>query len=266
LRYATHRTGRFQGAFRAPSDKSLTHRAYMFGAIADGVSRIRKPLRGEDCESTLSCMKQLGLRAEWVSADEVLLYAAPEWRQPEADLDCGNSGTTIRLISGLLASRPLVTRLIGDSSLSRRPMGRIAEPLRKMGAVIEGDRPPLTIHGSDSLHGITHQSPVASAQVKSCLLLAGLRAQGSTTVREPSLSRDHTERMLKAMGARLISRGGGTPDISHPRAAIAVDTTHEVSISAADSLKPFEFSVPGDISSAAFFLVAAAAIPPAIWC
>lgn len=230
-----------RGTFRPPSDKSLTHRAYMFGAIASGESLVRKPLEGEDCESTLHCLRQLGLTYDRAGG-EVRLRPAPEWVQPADVLDCGNSGTTIRLMSGLLASRPLDTTLVGDASLSKRPMKRIAEPLRRMGARVEGDTPPLHIVGGD-LDAITYESPVASAQVKSAILLAGLRAPGRTVVMEPHLSRDHTERMLSALGVPVSQSSN-----SHFFAAVE------------GPCQPigFEFLVPGDISGAAFFLVATA--------
>ncbi len=166
-----------EGQLRGPSDKSLTHRSYMFAAIANGESIIRQPLRGEDCESTLRCMNQLGLRHKWLSEAEVLLSPPSEWQQPNGPLDCGNSGTTIRIISGLLASRPLDCTLIGDASLSKRPMKRIGEPLRLMGAIFEGDTPPIRIIGGD-LKGIHYRTPVPSAQIKSCCLLAGLKSLG----------------------------------------------------------------------------------------
>ena len=241
-----------EGDLRPPSDKSLTHRSYMFGAIANGESLIRQPLRGEDCESTLKCLNQLGLKHTWLSETEVLLKPSFEWIQPSEPLDCGNSGTTMRLLSGLLASRLLDCTLIGDASLSRRPMKRIGEPLRLMGASVEGDRPPLRILGKD-LQGIHYHSPVASAQVKSCCLLAGLRANGDTTVTEPSLSRDHTERMLRAMGAQVLQIPNSAPG----------DKSNMVSISPTTDLSAFEFTVPADISSAAFFMVAAAILPRA---
>lgn len=233
----------------------------MFAAIAHGSSVVRHPLRGEDCESTLRCMNQLGLSYEWLGADEVRLTPPEQWSQPYDVLDCGNSGTTIRLLSGLIASRPIECTLAGDASLSKRPMKRIGVPLRLMGAVVEGDTPPLRIKGG-KLHGIHYESPVASAQVKSCCLLAGLGASGSTTVTEPSLSRDHTERMLRAMGAHLIRSGdehvndasdSNVHHRSHMRPSVTVHQTSR--------LNPFEFSVPADISSAAFFIVAAAILP-----
>lgn len=230
-----------QGEVRPPSDKSLTHRAYLFGAIAKGESRVLNPLRGEDCESTLECLNLLGLRHEWITDSEIRLIPAEKWVQPVRELNCGNSGTTMRLLSGLLASRDLDCTLIGDASLSRRPMKRIAEPLRKMGATVEGDTPPLRIRGGQ-LQGIDYVSPVASAQIKSCTLLAGLGAEGITRVTEPSRSRDHTERMLRATGVEVIDDG-------------------TVSVQGGQAPNGFEFSVPADISSAAFLIVAAAALP-----
>jgi 3-phosphoshikimate 1-carboxyvinyltransferase len=250
-----HTVSTFQGELRPPSDKSLTHRSYMFAALAAGESRVRMPLRGEDCESTLHCMNQLGLRHEWVSQDEVRLLPPVQWDQPRGDLDCGNSGTTMRLLSGLVASRPLDVTMVGDHSLSRRPMKRIAEPLRLMGAVVEGDTPPLHIRGGD-LKGISYQSPVASGQIKSCLLLAGLRASGETTVTEPSLSRDHTERMLHAMGAKLIRHGTGE---GAQREVATLPPS--VTIHPTEHLQPFRLTVPADISSAAFSMVAASILP-----
>lgn len=231
----------FTGTVRPPSDKSLTHRAYMFGAMASGESVIRHPLRGEDCESTRECLNLMGLRHEWLSATEVRLIPTPEWSQPPRPLDCGNSGTTMRLMSGLIASRPLDCVMIGDASLSRRPMKRIAEPLRLMGATVEGDTPPLHIVGG-SLRAIDYVSPVASAQVKSCTLLAGLRASGTTSVTEPSLSRDHTERMLRATGVRLTVED------------------NRISVEGGQVPSGFEMTIPGDISSAAFLIVGAAIV------
>ena len=228
-----------QGEFRAPSDKSMTHRSYMFAAIVSGPSLVRNPLRGEDCESTRNALIRLGLRHEMLSPSEFRLLPSQEWSQPQEPLDCGNSGTTIRLLSGLIASRPLTVTMFGDASLSKRPMRRIAEPLRLMGATFEGETPPVTVRGGQ-LRGITYSTPVASAQIKSAVLLAALKADGTTVVTEPSLSRDHTERMLSATG-------------------VSVDRTGlVVSIKGNQQPSGFEFDVPSDISSAAFFLVAAA--------
>jgi 3-phosphoshikimate 1-carboxyvinyltransferase len=235
------RASSIQGTFRPPSDKSLTHRSYMLGAIADGPSEVRLPLEGEDCESTLACLASMGLRYER-GEHGVKLTPIDTWRQPDGPLDCGNSGTTMRLLSGLIASRDLCVKLVGDASLSRRPMKRIAEPLRLMGAQVEGDTPPLTIRGG-RLNGIHYESPVASAQIKSCVLLAGLGASGETMVREPYASRDHTERMLTATGVEILRKSGwvGVRGGSRPHG--------------------FQITVPGDISSAAFLMVAAALLP-----
>jgi 3-phosphoshikimate 1-carboxyvinyltransferase len=231
-----------QGVLRPPSDKSLTHRAYMLGAIADGASVVKSPLLSEDCEATLRCLTQMGL--DWTRSGEEVHLTPGEWRSPIGELDCGNSGTTMRLLSGLIASRPISATLIGDASLSRRPMKRIAEPLRLMGATVEGDTPPLRIQGG-SLQGVRYETPVASAQIKSCVLLAGLGAEGETWVREPHPSRDHTERMLSALGVDVMRDGG------------------YVGVKGGSKLQPFSFQVPGDISSAAFFLVAGALLPDA---
>ncbi|MBC8065155.1 MAG: 3-phosphoshikimate 1-carboxyvinyltransferase [Chlorobia bacterium] len=262
-----------RGIFRPPSDKSLTHRAYMFGAAATGESLVRMPLTGEDCEATLRCLAQMGLRFERPSSTEIKLIPAPEWTQPDGSLDCGNSGTTMRLMSGFVASRHLNVTLIGDASLSKRPMKRIAEPLRLMGATVEGDTPPLRIKGSTRLKGIDFQSPVASGQIKGCTLIAGLRADGETWVTEPSLSRDHTERMLTALGVE-VRRGVVTEslgiesfdeDVNFNSTADLEEEFNVVGwragVVGGSKINPFEFTVPADISSAAFFMVAAAILP-----
>lgn len=236
------RVGAVRGALRPPSDKSMTHRAYMLSAIAEGKSLIEQPLMGEDCEATLRCLRLMGVQAEWISDHRLAVEPPASWIQPDRELYCGNSGTTMRLLSGLIASRPLEAVLTGDDSLSRRPMGRIAEPLTLMGATVRGERPPLHIIGAQ-LEGIEYLSPVASAQVKSCVLLAGLRAEGETWVKEPSLSRDHTERMLSALGVEVM--GEGTL----------------VGVRGGSRVSSFVFEVPADISSAAFFMVAAAIVP-----
>lgn len=257
MRLAVLTSGPLRGSLRAPSDKSLTHRAYLFGGIARGVSQVQTPLTGEDCESTLACLRALGVGVEKQAGGSVRIEPPPEWKQPARDLDCGNSGTTMRLLSGLLASRPLDARLIGDASLSRRPMKRIAEPLRLMGASVEGETPPLRILGR-SLEGIAYQSPVASAQIKSCVLLAGLRASGETWVAEPAPSRDHTERMLQACGVRVLAKLGR--DLQDWRPEFAAQGA-SAGLAGGQELSGFNFSVPGDISSAAFFLVAGRIVP-----
>lgn len=236
------RSGPLVGSLRVPSDKSLTHRAYLLAALANaGTSVIRSPLRGEDCENTLGIVQQLG--AGVVVDDAVHVTSVGSLQSPREDLECGNSGTTMRLLAGILASTPgLSSRLIGDSSLSRRPMKRVTEPLRAMGALIDGDSAPLTIHGQ-RLHGIDYESPVASAQIKSCLLLAGLNADGETWVTEPAQSRDHTERMLTALGVELLRKGERT-----------------VGVVGGQRWSAFETDVPSDVSSAAFMLCAAAMV------
>lgn len=258
---------RCQGVLTPPSDKSLTHRALLFGALAQGssrvmdeavdgpgaamaypvdpdhVTRVINPLMGEDCLSTLSCVKQLGTLESEGWPGQLVVDAAP-WSSPDAPLDCGNSGTTMRLLAGILAGMPgIEATLVGDASLSRRPMKRVAEPLRLMGASLEGDTAPLKVLGG-RLQGIDYRTPVASAQVKSAILLAGLQAKGVTRVTEPSLSRDHTERMLAALGVELQRED---------------ETT--VSLRGGQWWRGFTFRVPGDISSAAFWLAAAAGTP-----
>lgn len=236
------RSGGLRGQLRPPSDKSLTHRSFMFAAMARGESCVRQPLLGEDCRATLDCLAAMGLGYE-ISGGTVRLNPPNELAQPKVDLDCGNSGTTMRLLAGIVAARPLDVCMFGDESLSRRPMRRIAEPLRQMGATVDGDTPPLRIRGGN-LRAIDYQSPVASAQIKSCVLLAGLRADGTTWVTEPAPSRDHTERMLSALGVPLIRDG-----------------VSKVGVESGSTWDGFEFCVPADISSAAFWMVGAAIVP-----
>ncbi|MBI3247902.1 MAG: 3-phosphoshikimate 1-carboxyvinyltransferase [Deltaproteobacteria bacterium] len=236
-----------RGEIALPGDKSISHRAVIFSAIAQGVSRIRNFSGGGDNRSTMRVLQSLGV--EMTSTGTEVLVTGRGWsglRPPQATLDCGNSGTTMRLLSGLLAGRPFVSRLDGDASLRSRPMARVMTPLREMGAdiVSEGgeNRAPLRITGQ-TLHGIRYRSQVASAQVKSALLLAGLQAQGRTTVWEPVRSRDHTERMLPAFGASI--------DVNDL----------EVTIEGRQELLACDVEVPGDLSSAAFFIGAALMIP-----
>lgn len=239
----THRVASLRGSLRAPSDKSLSHRAYLLGSIADGPSLVKNVLQGEDCQATRECLRQLGCGFERISETEERILPGP-WRAPDRPLDCGNSGTTMRLLAGLLAGHDVEATLVGDASLSRRPMKRVAEPLRLMGAQIEGDHAPLVIRGG-GLKGIRYESPVASAQIKSAILLAGLFAEGVTAVKEPAASRDHTERMLRACGVEVWERDGW------------------IEVAGDAALSPFEFDVPSDISSAAFWMVAASLVPEA---
>ena len=236
-----------QTELMVPGDKSISHRAVMLAAMSNGPCVIRGFLPSEDCLCTVSAMRSLGIRIE--NADETTLIVHGNkrvFKAPENDIDCGNSGTTMRLMAGLLAGQPFRSRLIGDASLSTRPMKRVIEPLTQMGASIRAEganeRPPLVIEGAQ-LKPIHFYSPVASAQVKSAVLLAGLFANGKTTVTEPTQSRDHTERMLEYFLVRP-QRDENT-----------------VSVFGGLTLESRDFEVPGDISSAAFWLVAAAASP-----
>ena len=236
-----------RGTITLPGDKSISHRAVMFAAIARGDSRIVNCSGGGDNRSTISAFRSLGVEINQ-GGPEVLVKGRG-WqglRAAAGTIDCGNSGTTVRLLSGLLAARPFDSRLDGDGSLRSRPMKRVMAPLSEMGAEIisEGgeNRAPLRIHGKP-LHGISYRSAVASAQVKSALLLAGLQARGRTTVWEPERSRDHTERMLPAFGVPVHVNGT------------------EVSIDGGQELSACDVEVPGDFSSAAFFLTAASIVP-----
>jgi 3-phosphoshikimate 1-carboxyvinyltransferase len=240
-----------QGNVKIPGDKSISHRALMFGAIARGETRIRGLLLGEDPRSTARCLRAMGARISELNAQEVVVEGVglDHLQEPTEVLDAGNSGTTVRLILGLLASHADRFFVIsGDESLRSRPMSRVVQPLLQMGAQIWGrknnSRAPLAIQGQ-SLQGIEYCSPIASAQVKSCILLAGLMAEGNTTVIEPAISRDHSERMLAAFGANITM----DPE------------TKSVTIEGQPILKGRTVVVPGDISSAAFWLVAGLIIP-----
>ncbi len=230
-----------------PGDKSISHRSVMIGAIAAGTTEIENFLPGQDCLSTVRCVRQLGIEVEELSPTHLQVFGkgSAGLCEPEDYLDVGNSGTTIRLISGILAGQDFLSVLTGDASIRRRPMARVAEPLRKLGAQVwgrsEGRYAPLAIKGGH-LKGIDYHTPVASAQIKSALLLAGLFADGETIVTEPALSRDHTEKMLRAFGADIQTDGLTT-------------------MVKACSLNAQKVIVPSDISSAAFLLVAGAIIP-----
>ena len=229
-------------AVAVPGDKSISHRAVMLGSIASGTTRISGFLNGEDCLATLAAMSSMGVAAEQVDATTVTIHGVGlrGLQAPAAALDMGNSGTAMRLMAGLLSGQAFDTRLVGDESLSSRPMQRIITPLEAMGASIgsHDGRPPLNVHGGRSLQAIHYDLPVASAQVKSAVLLAGLYADGTTSVNEPAVTRDHTERMLTAMGVEVRREGG----------CIAVEGGQEL---AGGTVR-----VPGDLSSAAFVLLA----------
>lgn len=240
------------GAFEPPGDKSITHRAYLLGLLAHGESRIERPNPGQDCEATLAAAAMLGARIVREAGAVRLTGRGHARLEAEGVLDCGNSGTALRLLAGVLAWNPGLAVLDGDASLRRRPVERIVTPLRRMGAWLaarDGDRvPPLVIRGAD-LAGITYAVPVASAQVQSCVLLAGLGARGRTEVALPGAARDHTQRMLPAYGVM--------PEVSSEGRGI------RVAIEGPATLRATALRVPGDFSAAAFFLAAAAATPGA---
>jgi len=243
---------RLRGSVAPPGDKSISHRAAILNALASGPALVENFQRGADCLATLRCLRALGVQWRWQEDGALAIEGVglEGLREPSAPLDCRNSGTTMRLLAGVLAGQPFFSVLTGDSSLRSRPMGRIAGPLRSMGAEVwgrqGGELAPLAIRGRRPLRALEHRLPVASAQVKSCLLLAGLYADGETVVHEPGPSRDHTERMLAAMGAHLERRDGWVR--LHPPAG---------------GLRPLSLRVPGDFSAAAFWLVAAAVHPDA---
>ena len=252
-RVAVSPARRVAGALRVPGDKSISHRFALLAAIADGRSTIANYAPGADCASTLSCIAALGAIVSRRAArdeDEPPLVAIEGCglrglRAALEPLDCGNSGSTMRMLSGVLAGHPFLSTLIGDASLSRRPMRRVIGPLARMGAELTagpGDRPPLTIRGGD-LQGIDFRPETPSAQVKSAVLLAGLQARGETVVTEPATTRDHTERALETFGAVVRVAG------------------HRIALEGGQRLSGRELRVPGDLSSAAFIAVAASALP-----
>ena len=232
-----------RGELTVPGDKSISHRAVMLGALADGTTRIRGFLRGADCLSTIDCFRRMGIDTE-DNGDEIIVHGRglKGLQKPSQTLYTGNSGTTTRLLCGILAGQDFDCEITGDASICKRPMKRVREPLSRMGARIDGDFCPLHIHGT-RLHGTEYHMTVASAQVKTALILAALYAEGETVIYEKERSRDHTELMLRAMGA----------DISVDGLKITVRPTA--------SLKAQDVEVPGDISSAAFFMVLGAIMP-----
>jgi len=237
-----------QGSLTIPGDKSVSHRSVMFAALADGTSHIEGFLEGEDTRATARIFSQLGVRIETPSASQRVVHGVgiDGLQAPSAPLDCGNAGTGMRLLAGLLAGQAFDCTLVGDESLSGRPMRRVTGPLSQMGAKIDTESdgtPPLHVHGGQSLQGIDFASPVASAQVKSAVLLAGLYAQGETSVVEPHPTRDYTERMLSAFGVDIEFSPG------------------KARLRGGQRLRATDIVVPADFSSAAFFLVAASIIP-----
>lgn len=238
--------GPLHGEITVPGDKSISHRAVMLGALANGTTHITGFLMGEDCLSTIDCFRKMGVSID-VSDKEVVVEGVGlhGLTAPECELYTGNSGTTTRLLSGILSGQSFTSTMNGDATIQRRPMGRVMKPLREMGASIEGKDDnfcPLTMHPSE-LHGIEYRLPVASAQLKSAILLAGLYAEGQTTVIEPAPSRDHTERMFRALGVEIETNG------------------NVITLNPPEDLHAVDIAVPSDISSAAYFLVAGAIVP-----
>lgn len=249
-----HKSGPLRGVVKVPGDKSISHRSVMFGSLAQGTTEVINFLQGADCLSTIRCFKQLGIEIEnHPEAEHVIIHGKGlhGLSKPKEMLDVGNSGTTMRLLSGILCGQDFEVFLTGDESIQRRPMNRIMTPLSLMNADIQSQRgngcAPLSINTAigrnNVLSGIHYNSPVASAQIKSCILLAGLYAEGATTVAEPSLSRNHTERMLSAFGATINTAGNSATILPDPQ------------------LTAQKVEVPGDISSAAYFIAAALLVP-----
>lgn len=248
VKYKVEPGGALTGRIRVPGDKSISHRSIMLGSIAEGITRVSGFLEGEDALATMSVFRTLGVRIDGPERGNVTVHGVGMrgLKTPSRVLDCGNSGTSMRLLCGLLAGQNFDCELTGDESLRRRPMQRVAAPLGKMRAEIvtaEGGRPPLKIRGVANMRGIEYRLPIASAQVKSALLLAGLYARGKTCVTEPAPTRDHTERMLAACGYP-VERNGGT-----------------VCVTGGGKLTATSIDVPADISSAAFFMVGASIAP-----
>jgi 3-phosphoshikimate 1-carboxyvinyltransferase len=240
--YLVHPVTTVGGSIRVPGDKSVSHRSLMLGSIAEGVTEVRGFLESEDCLSTMKAMQALGVRVERTGAQEVRVHGVglKGLQRANHPLDMGNAGTAMRLMTGLLSGQAFDSELVGDSSLMKRPMERAAKPLREMGAQIETleGKPPVRIKGGAQLRGIRYELPVASAQVKSAILLGGLYASGPTIVIEPAVTRDHTERMLQSFGCDVSAAHG------------------EVRLTPPTRLEACSLEVPGDFSSSAFFLIA----------
>ncbi|MGE5391466.1 MAG: 3-phosphoshikimate 1-carboxyvinyltransferase [Deltaproteobacteria bacterium] len=247
MQTTVRKSGPLKGEIIVAPDKSISHRAVIFSALARGVGTVSNFLLAEDTLSSCSCVRQLGIEIKQDGSSlQIYGRGLHGLSEPASVLDCGNSGTTMRLLAGLLAGQPFFSVLCGDQSLNRRPMKRVMDPLRAMGADIwarqNGQNPPLAIKGAH-LKGLYYKMPIASAQVKSAVILAGLDADGDSVIIEPERSRDHTENMLRAMGADISVNG------------------HEIILRPGKELDPQDFLVPGDISSAAFFIVAASLVP-----
>ena len=239
--FVTSNSGPLSGSIKVPGDKSISHRSIMLGSIAEGVTRVSGFLEGDDSLATLNAFKEMGVAIQREGSNVTIQGVGMNGlKEPRKPLNLGNSGTSIRLMSGLLSAQTFDSVLCGDESLSSRPMGRVINPLQEMGADISGkdSKPPLVIKGGKQLSAIEYTLPVASAQIKSCLLLAGLYSEGTTSIIENGISRDHTERMLKGFGYDVIS------------------SSNKISLLGGGTLKGCDIEVPSDISSAAFFMVA----------
>ncbi|WGZ92601.1 MAG: 3-phosphoshikimate 1-carboxyvinyltransferase [Candidatus Thiothrix putei] len=245
LQFIVQPGGSLHGSVRVPGDKSISHRSIMLGALAEGTTHVSGFLQGEDCLCTLNAFRSMGVEIEGPSDDgNVTIHGVGlhGLQAPTHDLDMGNSGTSMRLMSGLMSGQAFDIKMTGDASLSKRPMKRVTVPLARMGANIEATAtgtPPLLVHGGSKLHGIHYDMPMASAQVKSSLLLAGLYAEGETSVTEPAPTRDHTERMLRGFGYEVKTEG------------------NRISLQGGGKLTATDIDIPSDISSAAFFMVGA---------
>jgi 3-phosphoshikimate 1-carboxyvinyltransferase len=245
MEYKISPGGTLFGEARVPGDKSISHRSIMLGALAEGATRVSGFLEGEDALATVAAFRDMGVQIEGPDDGEITIMGVGlnGLQAPQDNIDLGNSGTSIRLLAGIMAGQNFDATLTGDESLRGRPMGRVLTPLGLMGASIEGDHPPVSIRGGQSLRGIHYDLPMASAQVKSCVLLAGLYACGTTSVTEPAPTRDHTERMLRGFGYNVRTEGG------------------VISLQGGGGLTATDIDVPADISSAAFFMVAASIAP-----
>ncbi len=244
ITFITQPNGKLTGTIRVTGDKSMSHRSIMLGALAKGTTEVSGFLNGEDCLATIKAFREMGVEIEGPEKGNVTIHGVglKGLKAPIADLDMGNSGTAMRLLTGIMVGQGFDSSLIGDASLSTRPMRRITRPLEQMGASIttgEGGTPPLFIKGGNPLLGIHYDLPVASAQVKSAVLLAGLYAEGETSVTEPAVTRDHTERMLRGFGYEVVTKG------------------NRMSLQGGGELIASNIDVPADISSAAFFMVGA---------
>ncbi len=244
ITFITEPNGKLTGTIRVTGDKSMSHRSIMLGALAKGTTKVSGFLNGEDCLATIKAFREMGVEIEGPEKGNVTIHGVglKGLKAPIADLEMGNSGTAMRLLTGIMVGQDFDASLIGDASLSTRPMRRITRPLEQMGASIttgEGGTPPLSIKGGNKLSGIHYDLPVASAQVKSAILLAGLYAEGKTSVTEPAVTRDHTERMLRGFGYNVVTKG------------------NRMSLQGGGELMACNIDVPADISSAAFFMVGA---------